>query len=262
MHCSSDCMTAVIVRRGTHPLRMHVACLSAIETNVFLSPFALSPRKIMWTAEMLNKYPRIAEWAREAERSAAHSMRWLFDGLQILGENVGESISLAGQAAGGRTLSRKEREIISQTTRDCLKLIPLSIISMAPFGSLLLTLVIHKYSQLLPSTFFQPQCNNVLHWQQVKRSQKLLEELSPQMKGFPTDAADHDKQEGSSTRLWKRIFPKKARSLGWQPSAIGSILKVRKLLWDDRRADDVELIWKVLLCFPSPGPLTQRGRPQ
>jgi len=65
--------------------------------------------------------------------------------------------------------------MISKTVRDCLKLIPLSVIAMAPFGSIMLPLVMHKYSQMLPSTFFKPQFDDVTLAHQLEERYRLVQ---------------------------------------------------------------------------------------
>jgi len=96
----------------------------------------------------------------ETELSATRSAKWALKGVQTFGANLGESVRHVSRAAAGDCLTLSERNMISTTGRDCLKLAPLIVIWMAPFGSILLPVVTSKCSWMLPSTFSKPQCDD------------------------------------------------------------------------------------------------------
>lgn len=81
------------------------------------------------------------------------SVEWALKGFTLLGENIGSSTRLIRKGLLGHPLNRRERVLIAQTLRDCLKLVPLLGFIVVPYAQMLVPFVAHKFPHTVPSTF-------------------------------------------------------------------------------------------------------------
>jgi len=172
-------------------------------------------------AESWSKYlTAVEKWMRETERSATHSVKWFLGGIQILRRNLGESAGYVNQAAAGHSITLRERHMISKTVYDCLKLIPLTVIAMAPFGSIMLPLVMHKCSPMLPSTFFKPQLDDVTLARQLEERYRLVQawhhEIVPRQTMVQPTVCDLDSHLYRPLKLRLMVFPTTEEILDFQ----------------------------------------------
>jgi len=100
---------------------------------------------------------------------------WLWDqvlhiwhGFRLLGVNVGITLRLRRQMHKGQKLTRRERQLLEQTTRDLLRLVPFSVFIIVPGGELLLPVALAMFPNLMPSTFDTTDS---------RRRQKIMENL-------------------------------------------------------------------------------------
>jgi len=55
--------------------------------------------------------------------------------------------------AGGKNLSRRERQQLTRTTADIFRLVPFAVFIIVPFMELLLPVFLKLFPNMLPSTF-------------------------------------------------------------------------------------------------------------
>lgn len=55
--------------------------------------------------------------------------------------------------AGGRSLSRRERQQLTRTTADVFRLVPVAVFIIVPFMEFLLPVFLKLFPNMLPSTF-------------------------------------------------------------------------------------------------------------
>lgn len=93
------------------------------------------------------------EIAKSTEHVTIYYARWISTGFNLLHQNVGAATLLLGHAALGHPLTMRERQLIAQTVRDCLRLVPFTGFFLVPFAQLFLPFFVCAFPEILPSTF-------------------------------------------------------------------------------------------------------------
>ncbi|TQD88535.1 hypothetical protein C1H46_025955 [Malus baccata] len=92
---------------------------------------------------------KLVHWKKEFISTLQHY--WL--GIKLLGADVRICSRLLLKLAGGKTLSRRERQQLTRTTADIFRLVPLSVFIIVPFMEFLLPVFLKLFPNMLPSTF-------------------------------------------------------------------------------------------------------------
>ncbi|XP_061989654.1 uncharacterized protein LOC133708208 [Rosa rugosa] len=92
---------------------------------------------------------KLAHWKKEIVSTLQHY--WL--GFKLLGTDVRICSRLLLKLAGGKTLSRRERQQLTRTTADIFRLVPFAVFIIVPFMEFLLPVFLKLFPNMLPSTF-------------------------------------------------------------------------------------------------------------
>ncbi|XP_078447083.1 uncharacterized protein LOC144715987 [Wolffia australiana] len=100
----------------------------------------------MSRADWANK---LSHWKHEFMSALQHY--WL--GTKLLWADVRISSRLLLKLAGGKILSRRERQQLTRTTADIFRLVPFAVFIIVPFMEFLLPVFLKFFPNMLPSTF-------------------------------------------------------------------------------------------------------------
>ncbi|KAE9448073.1 hypothetical protein C3L33_20023, partial [Rhododendron williamsianum] len=92
---------------------------------------------------------KLGHWKDEFKSTLQHY--WL--GMKLLWANVRISTRLLLKLAGGKSLSRRERQQLTRTTADIFRLVPFAVFIIVPFMEFLLPVFLKLFPNMLPSTF-------------------------------------------------------------------------------------------------------------
>ncbi|KAG8375866.1 hypothetical protein BUALT_Bualt09G0003600 [Buddleja alternifolia] len=92
---------------------------------------------------------KLIHWKNEFKSTLQHY--WL--GCKLLWADVRISSRLLLKLAGGRSLSRRERQQLTRTTADVFRLVPFAVFIIVPFMEFLLPVFLKLFPNMLPSTF-------------------------------------------------------------------------------------------------------------
>ncbi|KAD3336955.1 hypothetical protein E3N88_32475 [Mikania micrantha] len=92
---------------------------------------------------------KLVHWKNEFVDTMKHY--WL--GIKLLGVDVKISSRLLLKLAGGKILSRRERQQLTRTTADIFRLVPVAVFIIVPFMEFLLPVFLKLFPNMLPSTF-------------------------------------------------------------------------------------------------------------
>ncbi|EPS72595.1 hypothetical protein M569_02159, partial [Genlisea aurea] len=92
---------------------------------------------------------KLVHWKNEFVSTLKHY--WL--GSKLLWADVRISSRLLMKLAGGKSLSRRERQQLKRTTSDVLRLVPFAVFVIVPFMEFLLPVFLKLFPNMLPSTF-------------------------------------------------------------------------------------------------------------
>jgi LETM1 and EF-hand domain-containing protein 1 len=85
---------------------------------------------------------------------------WL--GTKLLWADMRISSRLLLKLAGGKSLSRRERQQLTRTTADIFRLVPVAVFVIVPFMEILLPVFLKLFPNMLPSTFQDKMKEQVL----------------------------------------------------------------------------------------------------
>ncbi|XP_047066967.1 mitochondrial proton/calcium exchanger protein-like [Lolium rigidum] len=92
---------------------------------------------------------KLKHWKEEFISTLQHY--WL--GSKLLWADVRISSRLLVKLAGGKNLTRRERQQLTRTTADMFRLVPFAVFIIIPFMELLLPVFLKLFPNMLPSTF-------------------------------------------------------------------------------------------------------------
>ncbi|KAK4788890.1 hypothetical protein SAY86_020209 [Trapa natans] len=92
---------------------------------------------------------KLSHWKAEFVSTMQHY--WL--GTKLLAADVRISSRLVLKLAGGKSLSRRERQQLTRTTADIFRLVPFAVFIIVPFMEFLLPVFLKLFPNMLPSTF-------------------------------------------------------------------------------------------------------------
>ncbi|XP_061365725.1 uncharacterized protein LOC133309002 [Gastrolobium bilobum] len=92
---------------------------------------------------------KLVHWKGEIISTLQHY--WL--GFKLLWADVRISSRLLLKLAGGKSLSRRERQQLTRTTADIFRLVPFAVFIIVPFMEFLLPVFLKLFPNMLPSTF-------------------------------------------------------------------------------------------------------------
>lgn len=152
----------------------------------FLFRFSLIHLVLYWTRETPLQHslyyvlPFREEWAKKFshwkdEFKSTMQHYWL--GTKLLWADVRISSRLLLKLAGGKSLSRRERQQLTRTTADIFRLVPFAVFIIVPFMELLLPVFLKLFPNMLPSTFqdkMKEQVNSCDNCLKINLSTALL----------------------------------------------------------------------------------------
>ncbi|XP_039133456.1 mitochondrial proton/calcium exchanger protein-like [Dioscorea cayenensis subsp. rotundata] len=97
-----------------------------------------------------------ADWAiklRHWKDTFVSALQHYWLGSKLLWADVRISARLLLKLAGGKTLSRRERQQLTRTTADIFRLVPFAVFIIVPFMEFLLPVFLKLFPNMLPSTF-------------------------------------------------------------------------------------------------------------
>lgn len=83
-------------------------------------------------------------------------------GTKLLWADTRISSRLLLKLAGGKSLSRRERQQLTRTTADIFRLVPFAVFIIVPFMEFLLPVFLKLFPNMLPSTFQDKMKEQVL----------------------------------------------------------------------------------------------------
>lgn len=92
---------------------------------------------------------KFRHWKDEFVSALQHY--WL--GSKLLWADIRISSRLLLKLAGGKNLSRRERQQLTRTTADIFRLVPFAVFIIVPFMEFLLPVFLKLFPNMLPSTF-------------------------------------------------------------------------------------------------------------
>ncbi|XP_052172417.1 uncharacterized protein LOC127788315 isoform X2 [Diospyros lotus] len=92
---------------------------------------------------------KLTHWKNEFKSTMQHY--WL--GSKLLWADMRISSRLLLKLAGGKNLSRRERQQLTRTTADIFRLVPFAVFIIVPFMEFLLPVFLKLFPNMLPSTF-------------------------------------------------------------------------------------------------------------
>lgn len=92
---------------------------------------------------------KLVHWKDEFKSTLHHY--WL--GSKLLWADMRISSRLLLKLAGGKSLSRRERQQLTRTTADIFRLVPFAVFIIVPFMEFLLPVFLKLFPNMLPSTF-------------------------------------------------------------------------------------------------------------
>lgn len=92
---------------------------------------------------------KLTHWKQEFVSTLKHY--WL--GTKLLWADTRISSRLLLKLAGGKSLSRRERQQLTRTTADIFRLVPVAVFILVPFMEFLLPVFLKLFPNMLPSTF-------------------------------------------------------------------------------------------------------------
>nr|GMD31368.1 LETM1 and EF-hand domain-containing protein 1, mitochondrial-like [Ipomoea batatas] len=92
---------------------------------------------------------KMRHWKDEFKSTMQHY--WL--GTKLLWADIRISSRLLLKLAGGKSLSRRERQQLTRTTADIFRLVPFAVFIIVPFMEFLLPVFLKLFPNMLPSTF-------------------------------------------------------------------------------------------------------------
>ncbi|KAE8696290.1 putative UDP-glucosyltransferase [Hibiscus syriacus] len=92
---------------------------------------------------------KLVHWKHEIRSTLQHY--WLV--FKLLWADVRISSRLLLKLAGGRSLSRRERQQLTRITADIFRLVPFAVFIIVPFMEFLLPVFLKLFPNMLPSTF-------------------------------------------------------------------------------------------------------------
>ena len=92
---------------------------------------------------------KLVHWKHEIMSTLQHY--WL--GFKLLWADARISSRLLLKLAGGKSLSRRERQQLTRTTADIFRLVPFAVFIVVPFMEFLLPVFLKLFPNMLPSTF-------------------------------------------------------------------------------------------------------------
>uniref|UniRef100_A0ACD5V5A0 Uncharacterized protein n=1 Tax=Avena sativa TaxID=4498 RepID=A0ACD5V5A0_AVESA len=97
-----------------------------------------------------------ADWAEKSKHwkeEFVSTLQHYWLGTKLLWTDVRISSRLLVKLAGGKSLTRRERQQLTRTTADMLRLVPFAVFIIIPFMELLLPVFLKLFPNMLPSTF-------------------------------------------------------------------------------------------------------------
>ncbi|XP_010413638.1 PREDICTED: LETM1 and EF-hand domain-containing protein 1, mitochondrial [Camelina sativa] len=97
-----------------------------------------------------------ADWAKKLthwKQEFVSTMKHYWLGTKLLWADTRISSRLLLKLAGGKSLSRRERQQLTRTTADIFRLVPFAVFILVPFMEFLLPVFLKLFPNMLPSTF-------------------------------------------------------------------------------------------------------------
>eukprot|EP00924_Labyrinthula_sp_SR-Ha-C_P016307 maker-scaffold_73-snap-gene-0.1-mRNA-1 protein AED:0.01 eAED:0.01 QI:184/1/1/1/1/1/3/56/785 len=133
----------------------------------------------------------IVTWSQSAWQAVKSEASHYWSGTKLLGLEIRTSVRLIKKRLVGYSLTRRERNQLTRTTADVLRVIPFSLFIIIPFMEFALPFALRLFPNMLPSTFSD----------QYKEEQKMKNQLKLrlEMAEFLQDMVRHVSKEALRT---------------------------------------------------------------
>jgi LETM1 and EF-hand domain-containing protein 1 len=121
--------------------------------------------------------------------------KWFVTGVRLFRKNVGTSWRLTKRVAVGHGLTIRERNLLTKTTADCLRIVPFSLFIIIPFAEFLLPVALRFFPGLMPSTFFKDKYDDATLARKLQAKQEMAEfwqEVVAQRTQSILESEDHE----------------------------------------------------------------------
>lgn len=166
-----------------------------------------------------------------------------YHGFRLLFIDIRVSTGLVWRILNGKTLTRREHNLLVRTVGDLFRLIPFSVFIVVPFLEFTLPVFLKLFPGMLPSTF---QTTSELE-DKMKKSLKVKIEMAKFLqKTLDEMAVQHNDRNSKSAKAFAEWF-QKVRSSGQEVSN-EEIMKFSKLFQDEITLDSLSRGQLVALC--------------
>ncbi|KAJ8952880.1 hypothetical protein NQ318_006496 [Aromia moschata] len=166
-----------------------------------------------------------------------------YHGFRLLFIEVKISVGLLWRVLNGKTLSRREYQLLTRTVGDVFRLIPFSVFIIVPFMELALPLFIKFFPGMLPSTFQTAKERE----DKIKQGLKVKLEMAKFLQGTLDQMAVQHKDRFSDSAKEFAVWFNKVRTSGEQVST-EEIMKFSKLFEDELTLDSLSRSQLIALC--------------
>lgn len=172
-----------------------------------------------------------------------HELVHYYHGFRLLFIDIKISAGLLWRILNGKTLSRREHNLLIRTTGDLFRLVPFSVFIIVPFMELALPFFIKFFPGMLPSTFQTSKERE----DKLKQNLKVKLEMAKFLQKTLDDmAVQHNDRFSNSAKEFSEWFHK-IRTSGEQVSN-EDIMRFSKLFQDEITLDSLSRGQLVALC--------------
>lgn len=172
-----------------------------------------------------------------------HELVHYYHGFRLLFIDIKISAGLVWRILNGKTLSRREHNLLIRTVGDLFRLVPFSVFIIVPFMELALPIFIKLFPGLLPSTFQTSKERE----DKLKQNLKVKLEMAKFLQKTLDDmAVQHKDRFSNSAKEFSEWFHK-IRTSGEQVSN-EDIMRFSKLFQDEITLDSLSRAQLVALC--------------
>ncbi|CAH0388518.1 unnamed protein product [Bemisia tabaci] len=168
-----------------------------------------------------------------------------YHGFRLLGIDIKVSSKLVWRVLNGKSLSRREYNLLVRTMSDMFRLVPFSVFIIVPFMEFLLPVFIKFFPGMLPSTFQTSSDKEAKIVQNLKIKLEMAKFLQKTLDNMSVHGVDDGNPSESAAKL-AEFFKKVKESGGIVTSE--EILKMSKLFRDEITLDSLSKPQLAALC--------------
>lgn len=156
---------------------------------------------------MFIKRPSIVkDWTRDGWASIKKATHHYWIGFKLLGADIKYSAKLVWQVMQGKSLTRRQKQQLTQTVSDIFRLFPLMIFIVVPLMEFLLPVALMLFPNMLPSQFQDALAEKEKKKREVKARLAIAKFLQDTMVLVAKDLEKHRSKETVATAEELRKF--------------------------------------------------------